>query len=265
MRVEIVPCLRDNYAYLLIDDRSGVAVVVDASEEAPVERALARTGARLAAILSTHHHPDHVGGNLALRARRPGLAIHGHEREPIAGLDAPHAHGDRFGIEGLDGVEIEALHVPGHTLGALTYVVRQAAGPAWAFTGDTLFLAGCGRLFEGTAAQMHDSLARVLGALPDDVLVACGHEYTEANLRFARHVEPDSVAIAARADDASARRARGEPTVPAPLGLERATNPFLRVDAPEVRAHVHRQAGLALDASPSEVFGALRAEKDRFR
>lgn len=261
MRVEIVPCLRDNYAYLLIDERSGACAVVDACEDAPIERALSESGARLVAILSTHHHPDHVGGNLALRAARPGLAIHGHAREPIAGLDVRHAHGERFGIDGLADVEIEALHVPGHTLGALTYVVRTADGPAWAFTGDTLFLAGCGRLFEGTAAQMHDSLSRVLGALPDDVLVACGHEYTEANLRFARHVEAANEAIAARAEDVAARRARGEPTVPSPLGLERETNPFLRVDAPEVRSHV----GLGPEADPSAVFAALRREKDGFR
>lgn len=260
MRVEIIPCLTDNYAYLLVDESRNLAAVVDASEPEPVIAAIERAGVPLVAVLSTHHHHDHVGGNETLIETYPHAAVYGHRHDlrRTPALSQLLDHDARFM---LGTFSVHALHVPGHTLGALTYVVRQGDGPAWAFTGDTLFLAGCGRLFEGTPAQMRTSLVDVLGALPDDTLIACGHEYTASNLRFAAHVEPHNREIAARAEQVAKARERGIPTVPSPLALERATNPFLRLDAPAVRAHV----GLDASAPATDVFAALRREKDGFR
>jgi hydroxyacylglutathione hydrolase len=256
MRVVPVPCLSDNYAYLLIDEGAKIAAVVDASEDAPVLEAVAREGVRLVAILSTHHHFDHVGGNEAIARAIPGIAVYGHrsDAERTPALDHPLDDGDAFSI---GDVAVEAMHVPGHTLGAITFVARHG-GEAWAFTGDTLFLAGCGRLFEGTPAQMHVSLAR-LAALPPRTNVACGHEYTESNLRFAAHVEPYNERIAARATRVAEMRARGLPTVPGTVAEELETNPFLRVENESVRAHVR------VDDGPVETFAKLRREKDSFR
>lgn len=244
MRVDIIPCLSDNYAYVLIDDAAQECAVVDASEEGPLSTVLARVGLPLTAILSTHHHFDHVGANEALLAAHPRAVVYGHRSDVgrLPGLSRPLEDGARFTFGTC---EVRAHHVPGHTLGALAYEVRTQYGARWLFTGDTLFLAGCGRLFEGTAAQMFASL-RKLAALGDDVLVACGHEYTLSNLRFAAHVEPGNEMITERLAEESARRQRGEPTVPAPLSYEKATNPFLR--APDV-----------------STFAARRAEKDGFR
>jgi len=253
MRVEIVPCLSDNYAYLLIDG-SGCAVV-DASEDAPVEDAVARAGVPLLAILSTHHHFDHVGGNeaLALRHRVP---VYGHRSDAgrLPALDRPLDDGESFTVGSLS---IRALHVPGHTLGALTYEVTPADGPRWAFTGDTFFLAGCGRLFEGTPAQMHASLQRI-AALGDDVLIACGHEYTASNLRFAAHLEPNNSDVARRAAEVAARKG---PTVPATVAVERLTNPFLRTGSAELRGTL----GVGADADDVTVFAAVRKAKDGFK
>jgi len=253
MEVISIPCLRDNYAWLLVVHDG--CVVVDPSEAGPVEAAIAAARVPLRAILATHHHPDHVGGIEAL-VEAHGVPVYGHvhDEDRIPRLSRPLSHGDRFDLHG--GLAFEALHVPGHTLGAVTYV-----GHGWAFTGDTLFTAGCGRLFEGTAAQMHASLNGVLGALPDDTWIACGHEYTASNLRFAAHVEPDQPAILARIAHVAALRQEGKPSVPARLGEERATNPFLRVDVPAVRAHF----GLGAGPTGAEVFAALRAEKDSFQ
>lgn len=244
MRVEIVPCLSDNYAYVLIDDAARECAVVDASEAGPLSTALSRIGLPLTAIFSTHHHFDHVGGNEALLAAHPGAVVYGHRSDVgrLPGLSRPLDDGARvaFGT-----CEVRAHHVPGHTLGALAYEVRAHDGARWLFTGDTLFLAGCGRLFEGTAEQMFTSLSS-LAALGDDVLVACGHEYTLSNLRFAAHVEPENALIRERLAEESARRQRGEPTVPAPMSYEKATNPFLR-------------------ARDVATFAARRADKDTFR
>jgi hydroxyacylglutathione hydrolase len=267
MRVVPIACLQDNYAYLLIDERARIAAVVDASEAEPVRAALAREQVELVAVLATHHHFDHVGGNEALVGASAGLPVYGHRsdaaRTPAVTrlLD----DGDRFAI---GAIEIEAMHVPGHTLGALTYLARDSRGApdgaeAWAFTGDTLFLGGCGRMFEGTPAQMHASLAR-LAALAPDTKIACGHEYTASNLRFATHVEPANAALAARVARVATLREASTPTVPGTVGEERATNPFLRTDVAAVRAHVGLGANAA-DAEPAEVFARLRREKDSFR
>ena len=256
MQVAIVPCLTDNYAYVLCAPGSKRALVVDPGEAAPVERALANLGLTLGAILATHHHGDHVGGNAALAQRFPGIRVFGHvsDRGRIPAQTDFVEHGGSLTVEGLT---FAVLHIPGHTLGAVAY-----AGEGAVFTGDTLFAAGCGRLFEGTPAQMYQSLNVTLAALPDATLVYCGHEYTASNLRFAAHMEPGNAAVAEKAARVSEQRARGEATVPSTLGEEKATNPFLRCDSPEI---IERVAGsLGTDRSPAAILGAVRAQKDKF-
>lgn len=255
MQVTIVPCLTDNYAYVLLAPGSRRAVVVDPSDAAPVQAALDGLGVTLGAILATHHHLDHVGGNAALVERFPGIRIFGHasDRGRIPGQTEFLEHGSKLQVEGLS---FEVLHIPGHTLGAVAY-----AGEGAVFTGDTLFVAGCGRLFEGTPAQMYESLNVKLAALPDATLVYCGHEYTASNLRFAAHVEPSNQAVRDKAARVSEQRARGEFTVPSTLADERATNPFMRCTSSEIIEHVSQ---VSSDRSPIAVLGAVRALKDRF-
>ena len=262
MRVEPVPCLSDNYAYLVIDERTQVVAVVDASEPKPVLDALARVGLPLVAILSTHHHGDHVGGNQDVLAAHPQAIVYGHrsDEQRIPGVSRLLDDGDTFEVGSL---KVTARHVPGHTLGAVTYVVTdpQTKEPAWAFTGDTLFLAGCGRLFEGTPEQMHRSLNHVLASLPPETRIGCGHEYTASNLAFAQHVEPKNEKVAEAVAAAKTARDAGRPTVPGTIAEELATNPFMRVEQPDVRAHV----GLGENADPVEVLARLRNEKNTFR
>jgi hydroxyacylglutathione hydrolase len=252
MRVIPVPCLSDNYAYLVAADGAEEAFVVDPSEAEPVIAALAREHLRLVAIVNTHHHFDHVGGNEGLRARFGALPVYAHSSDQ-GRVPAQTDHvdeGRRFHVAGL---ELDPLHVPGHTTGAVAYCVEDGV-----FTGDTLFVAGCGRLFEGTPAMMRVSLSDKLGRLPPATRVYCGHEYTVSNLRFAVHVEPDNRAAAEKLAGAQAARGRGEPTVPSTIGEELETNPFLRCDLPSVAA---RFPG----ANAVEVFAAVRAAKDTFR
>lgn len=256
MRVVPVACLQDNYAYLVIAS-SGETAIVDASEAAPVRAALEREKATARAIWSTHHHWDHVGGNEEL-AREMGLEIVGHAS------DAGRLPGLSHGVNTGDTVRVgdvvaRCIHIPGHTLGAVAYFVDCGAERA-VFTGDTLFCAGCGRLFEGTPAQMHASLARLL-ELPGNTRVHCGHEYTESNLRFAAHVEPSNADVASARERAAGLRATGQPTVGTTLDDERRTNPFLRVRSPEIRSTL----GIAADADDVTAFAAVRAAKDSFR
>jgi hydroxyacylglutathione hydrolase len=203
-----------------------------------------------------------VGGNEDVLAAHPGAKVYGHrsDEKRIPGITDLLDDGSSFEIGSL---KVHARHVPGHTLGAVTYVVSDPAGeePPWAFTGDTLFLAGCGRLFEGTPAMMNRSLSGILGQLDPSTRVACGHEYTAANLKFALHVEPKNEEIVALVAEVEGKRARGEATVPGTIAKERATNPFLRVDVPAVRAHV----GLDASADPVEVLARLREEKNHFK
>ena len=254
IQVTPIPCLEDNYAYL-IEGRSGELAVVDASEAGPVKRAVARTEGRLTAIFATHHHHDHVGGNEELVRSHSGLRVFGYEsdRGRIPEQTEFLRDGQSFT---WDGLEIRALHIPGHTLGAVAYVIEDAV-----FTGDTLFLAGCGRLFEGTPAMMFHSLNEVLGALDDRTRVYCGHEYTLSNLAFAASVEPGNAKVTERLEKARALRAKSDPTVGSPLSEERDTNPFMRCKSPELR----RSMKLDPDAPDVDVLAALRRAKDTFR
>ncbi len=253
MRVVVVPCFSDNYSYLIHQEGRREAVVVDPAEAGPVLAALAEHGLELTAVLDTHHHWDHVGGNEELCDRFGHLPVYGHASDAgrIPRLSEQLSHDDTFQVAGLS---FRALHVPGHTSGALAYVTGDAV-----FSGDTLFVAGCGRLFEGTPAQMYESLNGRLGALPEATRVFCGHEYTENNLRFALSVEPDNQDVRAMAARVAALRARGEPSVPSLIGDEKRINPFLRCESAVIR---HRFA----DASdPVEVLARLRALKDDFQ
>jgi hydroxyacylglutathione hydrolase len=261
MHVQPVPCYRDNYAYLITLPGSSDAAVVDASEAGPVLAALGKW--RLAAILSTHHHYDHVNGNSELAQRFPGLDVFGHADEARSGHRIPAQNrglvdGEEFTVLGLRCV---ALHIPGHTRTAVGFYFIDTG---MVFTGDTMFGAGCGRLFEGTPAQMHASLSR-LGALPGDTRVYSGHEYTENNLAFAAEIEPQSAALKARRERVRAQRKRGEPTVPSTMQEERETNPFLRTDAETVRRAVAGRPQVAqAELDPVEVLARLRAWKDTF-
>ena len=261
-----VSAFEDNYLWVLC--RGGDAVVVDPGDADPVERALAERGLMLRAILLTHHHADHVGGVRALASTRPGLPVYGPANETIAGMTVRLKEGDRVDLDDI-GLSFAVLDVPGHTRGHIAYVGKdvdaEIGGPSapLLFCGDTLFAAGCGRLFEGTAAQMHASLAK-LAALSPDTRVYCAHEYTLSNLRFAQAVEPASADLATRCADAKTTRAAGRPTLPSSIALERATNPFLRTDVAAVRsAAEHRATGCG--ASALATFTELRRWKDSFR
>jgi hydroxyacylglutathione hydrolase len=247
--IEIVPCLSDNYAYLV---KSGAAcAVVDPSESGPVRAALAQKGWKLTHILNTHHHLDHCGGNLELKQETGAVVVGpGKDAARIPGLDVgvDEASGWAF-----DGREVKVLEVPAHTRGAITFVIDGNA-----FTGDTLFLMGCGRLFEGDPGMMWTSLSKLM-TLPDDTKIFCGHEYTESNGRFALTLEPGNQALQARMAEVKATRAKGRPTVPATLGLEKQTNPFLRPDNAEIRRHLGMEKADTVTA-----FGEIRARKDRF-
>lgn len=247
-----IPAFKDNYIWLL---RNGTAAaVVDPGDACPVIDLLEREGLSLAAILITHHHADHQGGIAALLAHCP-CAVLGPAAESITGLTQPLRGGETIRIDAL-AAGFSVIAVPGHTLGHLAYY-----GAGALFCGDTLFGAGCGRLFEGSPAQMADSLAR-LTALADETAVYCAHEYTEANLRFALAVEPGNRRLQARVGEVAALRARGLSTVPSTIALEKATNPFLRCSEPEVIASVQRRSPRATGALA--VFTALREWKDDF-
>jgi hydroxyacylglutathione hydrolase len=222
LTVTPLPAFNDNYLWLLTRGRE--AAVVDPGDAAPVRRALDRHNLRLTAILVTHHHGDHVGGVLDLKSRT-GATVFGPAGEDIQGLDVRVCDGEHIDV--LD-TDFRIIDVPGHTAGHIAYF---AAGhsPPLLFCGDTLFACGCGRLFEGTAQQMLASLD-ALAALPASTRVHCAHEYTLSNIRFALTVEPGNVALRERAARDEATRQRGEPTVPSTIGLELATNPFLRGD-----------------------------------
>lgn len=229
--------------------------VVDPGDAEPVLALLARDRLRLAAILCTHHHGDHVGGVETLRMHA-SVPVYGPPAR-IAGVDRAVQDGASVHLEEI-GMVLQVLEVPGHTRDHVAYV-----GDGLLFCGDTLFSAGCGRLFEGTPAQMHRSLSR-LAALPPDTAVYCGHEYTVANLRFALTVEPDNADARRYLAECRARLARNFPTLPSTVGLERRINPFLRTAEGRVRAAAESRAGRALPTEV-DVFGEIRRWKDEFR
>jgi len=256
VRVVTVPCLNDNYAYIVVAT-NGDAAIVDASEAAPVRDAIRRERVTPRAIWSTHHHWDHVGGNEEL-ARELGLDVVGHasDEKRLPAMTRGVQAGD---VVHVGDVTAKCLHIPGHTLGAVGYFV-DGGSERVVFTGDTLFCAGCGRLFEGTPAQMHASLGQ-LARLPPDTRVFCGHEYTENNLRFAASLEPSNADVTRARERAAKLRAGRRPTVGTTIDEERRTNPFLRVGSPELRATL----GLGTDADDVTVLAAARSAKDAFR
>lgn len=252
-----VRAFSDNYLWLIRAplDRAG-AVVVDPGDARPVEAALDNQGLALRAILVTHHHADHVGGVAAL-AERHRATVFGPAREQLPCAALPLDDGDTVSLADL-GLDFRVMAVPGHTLGHIAY-----HGHGCLFCGDTLFSAGCGRLFEGTAEQMHDSLER-LAALPDDTRVFCAHEYTLSNLRFAAAVEPGNADVIGALETVRELRSRDEITLPTTLSRERRINPFLRCRETAVHAAAEAHAGSTLHG-PAEVFAVLRAWKDGFR
>jgi hydroxyacylglutathione hydrolase len=238
MEIVAVPAFTDNYIWLVHDEPSGETVVVDPGDAAPALAEAKRRGWRVTQVWNTHHHSDHSGGNVAMK-EATGCTVSGPAAEEIPARDVPLSEGSELRIGKHVGRVIE---IPGHTLGHVALILDD---DRIAFVGDTLFAMGCGRLFEGTAAQMHHSLQR-LAALRGDTALYCGHEYTLSNARFAIHAEPDNAAIAARLDEVQALREAGSITVPTSVAQERETNPFVR-------------------ATKVEEFARLRAEKDSFR
>lgn len=256
LRVLTVPAFDDNYLWLIHDGQH--AAVVDPGDAQPILDALAANNLSLVAILLTHHHADHIGGVPRL-LQQAAVPVFGPRGENIATVTHPLHEGDTVTLPQLD-LSLSVLDVPGHTRGHIAYV---AQGYPWLFCGDTLFAGGCGRLFEGTPAQMTASLAK-LAALPDQTQVYCAHEYTLSNLRFARAVEPDNAALAARLETDTARRARQEPTVPSTIGMERATNPFLRYREPAIIERLIAENRID-STEPIPAFAALREWKNTFR
>lgn len=251
--IRLIPALSDNYIHLLRCRETGTVAVVDPAEADPVVAALEKAGSGLDLILNTHHHHDHIGGNAALKARY-GARIVGPAAETarIPDMDETVADGDTVSVGACTA---ETIAVPGHTTGHIAFYFD---GSKALFAGDALFALGCGRMFEGEPAGMWQGLTR-LRALPDAVALYCGHEYTAANARFAREIDPDNADLAAYAAEIAAARAADRPTLPADLGREKRCNPFLRADDPALAAAMGKSG-----ADPAAVFAAIRAAKDRF-
>ncbi len=252
MRIHAVPVLTDNYVWLIEGDQRQCAVV-DLGATEPVLAKIAELGLIPQAILLTHHHADHTQGIAAFRAHYP-VPVYGPSTEAQTWVTNPQVDGAVIDLPHMGSFEVWLT--PGHTRGHITFITDGAA-----FTGDTLFTAGCGRLFEGTAAQMLASLDRI-ATLPDATYIYCGHEYTADNLRFAQFVEPDNQSIARRAAQMTPMRLRGEPSVPATLAEEKQTNPFLRIRTPLLRQAIEKFAHQYL--SDAQAFGVLRRWKDEF-
>lgn len=255
MAIEVYqfPCLNDNYGFLVHEPETGATATIDTPEVTAINAALADKGWSLTHILNTHHHFDHAGGNEALK-QQWGCTVVGaaNDAKRIPGIEVRVADGDDYK---LGAATARVLEVPGHTTGHIAYYFAE---DGIAFVGDTLFALGCGRLFEGTPQQMWNSLQKLM-ALPDATVVYCAHEYTQANAAFAVTVEPDNSDLLARHEQIAAARAQGTPTVPTTIGLERATNPFVRADSRDLQKTLD-----LLDADPVKVFAETRRRKDNF-
>ncbi len=255
MNISPIPAFNDNYIWMIRGSTEEKAVVVDPGDETPVLQVLQQEQLNLEAILITHKHGDHVGGVAALKRAYPESLVYGPSGEPIPAIDRRLGEGDHIDLPGVS-AEFWVMDVPGHTEGHIAYY-----GDGVLFCGDTLFAAGCGRVFSGTHQQLHDSLSKI-AALPADTLVYCAHEYTLDNLGFAKWVEPESPNITKRIQDTQSIRSAGRPSVPSRLSLELQTNPFLRFGEPEVIKAAERYAERTLNA-PVDVFTAIRTWKDR--
>jgi len=253
LEVHMFPCLNDNYGFLVHDADADTTAVIDTPEVEPINAALKEKGWRLTHILNTHHHFDHAGGNEALKAQWHCTVVGAaNDADRIPGIDVRVSDGDRFSFGNTSALVLE---VPGHTRGHIAYYFED---DGIAFVGDTLFALGCGRLFEGTPSQMWTSLQKLM-ALPDETVVYCAHEYTQSNAAFALTVEPGNEALVRRSAEIERLRASGVPTVPTTIGLEKATNPFLRPDSENLRATVGME-----DGDPVAVFAETRRRKDHF-
>jgi len=258
INIDPIPAFKDNYIWTIHDLQH--AVVVDPGDAAPVRAWLDKHRCRLAAILCTHHHNDHVGGICEL-AQLYNVPVYGPANENIPCITHPVQEGSLIEIS-KPAIRLEVLDIPGHTLGHVAYLGRMNPGEAESlFCGDTLFGCGCGRLFEGTAAQLHHSLQR-LARLPDETKVYCAHEYTEANIRFALACEPHNILLAQRREHTQAQRSAGKPSVPSTIALEKDTNPFLRCSAPEI-LQILRVRGWN-EANELGAFTALREWRNHF-
>ncbi|XP_059096873.1 hydroxyacylglutathione hydrolase, mitochondrial-like [Tigriopus californicus] len=256
MKFKILPALTDNYMYLLVDDATKEAAIVDPVAPETVMDAVQAEGVSLTTFLTTHHHWDHAGGNKKMAELAQGLRVLGGD-DRIDALTQKVGHGDELTLGSL---AIKCLFTPCHTTGHICYYVTSGENTPAVFTGDTLFLGGCGRFFEGTADQMHKALVETLGVLPDETKVFCGHEYSLQNLKYGRHVEPKNEVVQAKIAWCEEKRALNppEPTVPSTIGEEKQINPFMRVNEPTVQTHAGKD-------TPIETMAALRAEKDNFK
>ncbi|KAL6526897.1 Hydroxyacylglutathione hydrolase cytoplasmic [Orobanche gracilis] len=259
MQILLIPCLEDNYSYMIIDETTKEAAVVDPAEPRKILRVAEENGVELKLVLTTHHHWDHAGGNEEMKQLVPDIKIFGGSVDNVKGCTDKVENGDKLSL-GAD-VSILCLHTPCHTKGHISYYVtaKEEDDPA-VFTGDTLchFIAGCGKFFEGTAEQMYQSLCTTLSSLPKPTRVYCGHEYTVKNLQFASTIEPDNVKISQKLSWAEQKRKSGLPTVPSTVEDELETNPFMRVDLTEIQERVGCK-------SPVKALREIRQRKDNWR
>ncbi|XP_016768696.2 uncharacterized protein LOC552568 isoform X1 [Apis mellifera] len=254
MKVQILPALQDNYMYLIIDETSQEAAIVDPVDPDTVACAVQQNNVSLTKVLTTHHHWDHAGGNIKLCKKFNNLQVYGGD-ERIEALTCKVKHNDIFNIGKL---QVQCLSTPCHTTGHICYYITENQDVPAVFTGDTLFVAGCGRFFEGTAEQMYKALIEILGSLPNETKVYCGHEYTANNLKFAKHVEPENEAIRQKIEWVRIQREKNNPSVPSTIQEEKLTNPFMRVHEQSVMDHTEQK-------DPIQTMAFLRREKDNFK
>ncbi|XP_072743137.1 hydroxyacylglutathione hydrolase, mitochondrial isoform X3 [Anoplolepis gracilipes] len=254
MKIQILPALQDNYMYLIIDEATQEAAIVDPVDPETVATAVEQNNVKLTKVLTTHHHWDHAGGNAKLLKSFTNLSVYGGD-DRIGAINHKITHNDTFNIGNLS---VKCLATPCHTSGHICYYITGEEHPPTVFTGDTLFAGGCGKFFEGTADQMYKALIEILGALPEETEVYCGHEYTANNLKFGLHVEPENKAIQQKLSWSHTQRANKLPTVPSTIKDEKLTNPFMRVHEPTVMKHTQQN-------DPIKTMSCLRREKDNFK